>query len=377
MLMTTSIKNINFSFIFVLISKLCFGQIELNPGIDTSSVAHKDILKFWTEYLESRPSKGSTAYLDFWNEDIRSNLKQPDLTLHAINTENSTLLMAYPTILSILPYKNNFYQIKTAMGWSDTTSHIKLLAIVNHYVKKTDDKYKLYAPIEVEENIEVIDYNDFRIYTVTGTVIPQETLDELIAFIRKLKSDFNIREQKKMIVIYGKTHKETDTILGFDFNLMSSTNNPSSGISDLSNNLIVLNGLSPIFHETTHIYLNPIFTETPLLEGLATFYGGSMGKTLTENIKYLYNHVSTAGKDVNLYGILEESYYYVDNSHNPIYTLQGLLIQMAHDKGGVEEVKNLLSYPDFDAIFRKYFNLEGEKQIDAFIREELRKRAMK
>src|SRR5690554_1524502 len=268
MLMTTSIKNINFSFIFVLISKLCFGQIELNPGIDTSSVAHKDILKFWTEYLESRPSKGSTAYLDFWSEDIRSNLKQPDLTLHAINTENSTLLMAYPTILSILPYKNNFYQIKTAMGWSDTTSHIKLLAIVNHYVKKTDDKYKLYAPIEVEENIEVIDYNDFRIYTLTGTVIPQETLDELIAFIRKLKSDFNIREQKKMIVIYGKTHKETDTILGFDFNLMSSTNNPSSGISDLSNNLIVLNGLSSIFHETTHIYLNPIFTETPLLEGL-------------------------------------------------------------------------------------------------------------
>ncbi|MBV6486048.1 MAG: hypothetical protein KFKLKKLM_02680 [Flavobacteriales bacterium] len=360
--------------IFLLfLSNLSFGQVDLNPGIDTSSLEHKNILKFWTEYLKTKPSKNSQTYLAFWNEDIKKQFIQPDLTLHAINTEHSTFSMGYPTILSILPYKDNYFQIKTAMGWSDSTKHIKLLSITNHYTKMIDGEYKLFSPLQVDENIVTLDTNDFKISTLKGTTIPKDTLEELTRFISKIRSDYNITERKKLTIIYGTKDSKTDRILGFDFNLMSSTNNPTSGISDLSNNLIVLNGLNPIFHETTHIYLNPLFTETPLLEGLATFYGGSMGTSLSEGIKYLHSHISTVDKDVNLYAKLKESYYFIDNKHNPIYTLQGLLIQIAYDKGGVTEIKKLLSYPDHKTIFNVYFKI-SEKDADKFIRQELKKR---
>lgn len=353
-----------------------YGQIKLNPGIDTSSVEHKEVLRFWTDYINARPSKNSTEYLKFWNENDKNLFKQPDLILHSINTEHSTLAMGYPTILSILPYKKDFFEIKTAIGWADTTGHINLLAIVNHYVRKDGGNYHLFIPLNIKDDINIIDTDYFKIYSLKNTEIHSDTLKKLSEFISFIKSEYKISENKKIVIIYGTDCKQTDTILGFDFNLMSSTNSPSSGISDLSNNLIILNGLSSIFHETTHLFLNPLFPESPLLEGLATFYGGSMGKSLAEGISFLHGFV-TANSEISLYKKMQERYFYINNEYNPIYILLGLLIQIAHDKNGTEEIKNLLSYRDLDEIFKTYFNLNNEESIDKFLKSELKKRAIR
>ncbi|MCX7929027.1 MAG: hypothetical protein N2558_05110 [Patescibacteria group bacterium] len=373
---TTEMKTI----ITVIFSLSLFangnGQIKLNPGIDTSSTEHKEVLRFWTEYIKSRPSKNSTDYLEFWNDNDKNLFKQPDLILHSINTEYSTLAMGYPTILSILPYQKDFFEIKTAIGWADNTGHVSLLAIVNHYVKKNEGNYKLFVPLNIKENINSIENDDFIIYSLANTAIPSDTLRQLSAFISNLKSDYGLADNKKLLIIYGKNSKETETILGFDFNLMSSTNNPSSGISDLSNNLIILNGLSSIFHETTHIYLNPLFPESPLLEGLATFYGGSMGKSLAEGIRFIHSYVK-ANTKINLYEKMKEGSFYINNEYNPTYILQGLLIQIAYDKNGIEEIKRLLAYRDLNEIFEIYFNLKGTDSIDKFLKSELKKRAIR
>ncbi|HRP61007.1 MAG TPA: hypothetical protein PK833_12095, partial [Vicingus sp.] len=187
-------------------------------------------------------------------------------------------------------------------------------------------------------------------------------------------NDHQIKETKQIKIIYGKNSKETEKIIGFDFNLMSSTNNPSSGVSDRINDLIIINGIAVIFHETTHIYLNPLFTETPLSEGLATFYGGSMGISLSENIKFLNNYIQQHN-EIDLYERLTESYFYIDNKHNPVYTLQGLLVQLAYDKGGISEMKKLLSFKNFDEIFKQYFKIKDQNSIDRFLKSELKRKA--
>jgi hypothetical protein len=376
MLKTTEMKIILTVILSLALFTNGYGQITLNPGIDTSSTEHKEVLRFWTDYIKSRPSQNSTDYLKFWNDNDKNLFKQPDLILHSINTEYSTLAMGYPTILSILPYQKGFFEIKTAIGWADTTGHISLLAIVNHYVRKNDGNYQLFIPLNIKENISFIEKDDFKIYSLANTAISSDTLKQLSAFISTLKSDYGIAENKKLVIIYGRNSKETETILGFDFNLISSTNNPSSGISDLSNNLIILNGLSPIFHETTHIYLNPLFPESPLLEGLATFYGGSMQKNLAEGIRFMHSYV-TANSEISLYEKVKEGNFYINNEYNPIYILQGLLIQIAHDKNGIEEIKRLLAYKDLDEIFEIYFNLKGADSIDKFLKSELKKRAIR
>lgn len=369
-------KTILAIILFLAFFKNGYGQIKLNPGIDTSSTEHKEVLRFWTDYIKSRPSKNSTDYLKFWNDNDKKLFKQPDLILHSINTEYSTLAMGYPTILSILPYQKDFFEIKTAIGWADTTGHISLLAIVNYYVRKINGNYYLFVPLNIKENINLIETDDFKIYSLENSVIHSDTLKKLSAFILSIKSEYEISENNKLVIIYGRDSKQTETLLGFDFNLMSSTNNPSSGISDLSNNLIILNGLSPIFHETTHIYLNHLFPESPLLEGLATFYGGSMGKSLDEGIRFMHSYV-TANSEISLYEKMKEGNFYINNEYNPIYILQGLLIQIANDKNGTEEIKILLAYKDLDKIFEIYFSLNGADSIDKFLKSELKKRAIK
>ncbi|MCC7332189.1 MAG: hypothetical protein IT232_06230 [Flavobacteriales bacterium] len=348
-------------------------QIALNPGLDTSSVIQKEIFNFWSNYLKSKPAKNTTDYLDFWDKSEREKFKQPDLTLHAINTEHSIFSQGYITILSILPIENNYYQIKTAIGWGDSTNHAYLLAITNHFVKRTVNGYKLFSPLTVFSNkLNIIETDDYRIYTSKNTLIPKDTLDNLTNFILKLKSDYQIKENKKITIIYGKNKNETEAILGFDFDCMAATNNPVSGISDLSNNLIILNGLSPIFHEITHIYLNPLYKETPLLEGLATFYGGSLGKSLQKGINFL-NKYSSQNSRIDLYEKLEDSYFHIDNEYNPIYTLQGLLIKLAYEKEGINGVKKILTFGSFEEIFIQYFHLQKKSEFNNFIKEELKK----
>lgn len=361
--------------LFLSITTSCFSQVVLNPGIDTSSIEHKEILTFWMEYLKSKPSKNSLAYLDFWNEKEKEIFNQPDLTLHSINTEHSTFSMGYKTVLSILPYKNEFYQIKTAIGWGDTTNHISLLAITNHYVKKNNqNKFELYSSLSVNENIKVLETEQYKIYTLKETSISLDTLNKLNEFILKLRNEHQIKETKQIKIIYGKNSKESENIIGFDFNLMSSTNNPSSGISDIVNELIIINGLAVIFHETTHIYLNSLYVKTPLSEGLATFYGGSMGISLSDNIKFLHNYIQK-NDEIDLYEKLIESNFYIDNKHNPIYTLQGLLIQLSYDKGGISEMKKLLSFNNLDEIFNQYFRIKNKNSIDKFLKLELKRKA--
>jgi hypothetical protein len=359
---------------FFTLATNSIAQVKLNPGVDTSSTEHKEILLFWTEYLKSKPSKSSADYLEFWNADDKRLFKQPDLTLHAINTEHSTLAMGYTTVLSILPYQKNFFEIKTAIGWSDSTGHINLLAITNHYVSKKDGRYKLYSPIKTNRSVRLIETDYYKIFTLENTTIPTDTLIKLTEFIDNIKSDYQINEDKKVIIIYGKNYKETEEILGFDFNLMSSANNPSGGISDISNNLIILNGLSPIYHETTHIFLNPLFKDSPLLEGLATFYGGSMGKSLAAGIRFLDSFISV-NENINLYDKLTKGNFFINNEYNPIYILQGLLINIAFEKGGIKEVKRILSFRNFDDIFEFYFKIHDKNNIDKFLKSELKKKA--
>lgn len=360
------------SFIVLLfLTNWAISQTAFNPGIDTSSSEHREILTFWESYIKANPSKENKEYLKFWNEEEKQLWSNPDLSLHAIG-DQSIFSMGSKTVLSILPHGNDYYQIKTAFGWSDSTNHIYLLCLSNHYVKKIDGNYKLFSALKANpDNLSITETSAYKIYTLKGRKIPKPTLDSLSQFIQQLKSDYEIEGEKILKIIYGINSQEMYELIGFDFNLMSSTNNPSSGMSNAPNNLILLSGLASMFHETTHIYLNPLFPKSPLLEGLATFYGGSMGKPLSEGINFLNKYVSEHPQ-IDLYEQLLEGNFYINNEFNPIYILQGLLIKLAHNNEGTEGIIKLLSIENEEEIYEKYFGIKNKEKIDHFLKRELK-----
>jgi hypothetical protein len=363
-------RSLTLVFLFFL-TNWAISQIALNPGIDTSSIEHKEILTLWKNYVNTYPSKDNNEYLKFWNKEEKQLWENPDLTLHGIG-DQSIFSMGSKTVLSILPHENDYYQIKTAFGWNDSTHHFYLLCITNHYAKKVNDKYKLFSALKANSsNLSISKTPEYSTYTIKGKSIPKHTLDSLSEFNQKLRKDYKIEEVKKLNIIYGEKSQELYHVLGFDFNLMSSTNNPSSGMSNVSNKMIFLSGLASLFHETTHIYINPLFPESPLLEGVATFYGGSMGKSLNDGIIFLNNYVNQ-NPQINLYEKFKARNFYINNELNPIYVLQGLLIKLAFNKEGTQGIINLLSIKTDEEIFENFFKLKNEKEINRFLKGELK-----
>jgi len=333
--------------LFLFLAYICFipvfSQLAVNPGADTSSIEHQEIYRFWNDYINTQPSKNTTAHISFWNEEDRKQFKQPDLVLHAINGEHSTFELGYPTLLSILPFKNNFYEIKTAVGYATENGVINIIAITKHYVKKSmKGKYELYSPLDVLHDVKLVKNEEFTIYSLKNVNVSADTINKLSSFIKQIKTDYGIKENNKITILYGRNASETDYLLGFDFNMMSSANNPAGGMADIENNAIMLKGLSPVFHETVHLFINPIYTNSPLLEGVATFYGGSMGKSLEEGIKFM-NEYCEQRPTLDLYEKLVVGNFYINAHYNPNYILQGLLVREAHRKNGIEGIKKLLS----------------------------------
>jgi len=74
---------------------------------------------------------------------------------------------------------------------------------------------------------------------------------------------------------------------------------------------------------------------------------------------------------------LKENNFYINNEYNPIYTLQGLFVAIAGEKGGISEIQKILEYNDIDEMFAKYFKLKGSEKIDKFIKSELKNRTIK
>jgi len=122
-------------------------------------------------------------------------------------------------------------------------------------------------------------------------------------------------------------------------------------------------------HEFIHLYLNPIYPNTPLKEGIATYYGGSMGKSVLEHLIRLNEYIEKH-PDINITNPME--FYYMDEITNPQYTIQAFICHLVYSEKGISGLKQLLKIESIDEIFRKEFLIEPNEQ-NKFLREQIKK----
>ena len=141
-----------------------------------------------------------------------------------------------------------------------------------------------------------------------------------------------------------------------------------SGMSDGADNIIYCGGWGEnYFHEAVHLYLNRLFPRSPLIEGLAVFYGGSLGHQLSWHVQrvneYLLQHKEI---DLNNPG----DFYYLDNFTNPGSTIQGLLCAIAYEREGVAGLRRIMRYTSLDALLLNEYQVE-RGGWDAFLRKQV------
>ena len=362
--------------LLLFVANICNAQIRVNNTIDPSDKELNQAVQFLSSYIEEF-SANPGAYPDFtkyWPAEDCERYKHPDQLMNAINSEIPTYLLGRPTILSVKPELGLFH-IKTLFGHVDSVGNILVLSITNHYVQRNvDGSMHFVNPMKVNES----NWRNTTIGNITYHYPATHDFDkkkakELIARIRALE------EEWQLIPIFiqyyfADTKEEIEHYRGFDFTIAMGNRDKPSGISDGIDNIIYCGGLGEnYFHEVVHIYLNRLFPKSPLNEGLAVFYGGSLGHELSWHVQrlnqYLQQHKEIDLNDLN-------DFYYLDNFTNPCSTIQGLLCMIAHDNGGLQNLKRTMRYTSLNELLLKEYGVE-KGGWNAFLRKKIAEYAAK
>lgn len=347
--------------------------IAVNPGVDSTDTEIKSALLCWSKYLLSRPSKLNIKDSPFWAESEKVKYPNVDQLLNAIDSDAPTYSMGYPTIIYAKP-KNGLMEIKTLFGRLDDLRTIYVSSIISVFVKKEREEYKLYNSLTIKTQ----SWNSQKRGSVTFHYSPthkfdKKKADSLLQSIQDLTSKWSL-QPIPIDYYYADTFEEMQHSRGLDYSVGMGNKDKPSGMADLDTKMVFCGGLGEnYFHEVVHIYLNPLFPKSPLLEGLAVFYGGSMGKELGWHITRLNNYLNQH-PEIDLTDF--ESFWHMDNYTNPNSTIKGLICDLAYEKGGLVKLKSLLSHDDINMAIVKEFNIQKE-EIGKFLRGEIKVNANK
>ncbi|NRF40696.1 hypothetical protein [Pedobacter foliorum] len=360
------------SLILLLLAFNTYSQIYLNPGVDTTLTEVKTALRFYTNYLDGFNGKQIPDLSSYWSAAELKQRKIPDQLIYAIN-DNPLYAQGYrPTILYIRS-KSKYVHIKTQFSYADSSGNIMTMAVTNHYIG-TDDHKKPYFINPMTENLA-----DWRIKTVRNVdfyypsnhKFNHRRADSLIKNIVKLEKEWNL---KPIHIKYylSDDNDELYKLRGFDYTVMMGNKLKPSGISDDRDNQVFCGGYGEnYFHEVVHVYLNRLHIGSPIREGLAVLYGGSMGHPIKWHLKrvnqYLREH-----QEADLSKI--EDFWYTDPYTNPGSAIQGMICKLVYEKDGINGLKRLMTYKSYQELFEKEFNVSTE-QLNAFLRQKINEEA--
>lgn len=308
---------------------------------DTSAGSpYVKIMDLWEDYLNSRPD--SLYDNPFWNSEEKAAYEQFDFLAEYFSPST---YMGFPArVLSISHSPaTGHYTIKSMLSYCREDGSPYVLCIMNVAAKKEADTFKLrnILPYNLKERgwqQEKTRYVHY--YFPPNHEFDNEKARKMNHFIDSIAGIFEV-PARKIEYFFAGTHPEVMSVLGFDYYVgMGGSPKPTGKV--LPGNRIICSGLGEYYpHEVVHIIVDPHYKSTHywLREGLATFLGGSMGKSLDEIIgithQFLKDHPKT---DLNNPFELLNLNEFVEFR----YAIGGLWVKAAYDKGGWPLVKELM-----------------------------------
>ena len=357
-----------FSFLFIN-AYLAPGQIPVNNAIDPADSELNNAVRFLSNYIGSfYVGQGSLPdFTQYWPAEDCERYSHPDPLMNAVNAEISTYLLGRPTILSAKP-ENGLVHIKTIFSKADSGGTITVFSITNHYMQQTPAGLRFISPMKIAaDNWQNTTVGSITYHYPTYHKFDKKKAKELLARIDALEEEWGLIP---IFIQYyfADTKEEIEHLRGFDYTIAMANRDKPSGMSDGADNIIYCGGWGEnYFHEAVHLYLNRLFPRSPLIEGLAVFYGGSLGHQLSWHVQrvneYLLQHKEI---DLNNPG----DFYYLDNFTNPGSTIQGLLCAIAYEREGVAGLRRIMRYTSLDALLLNEYQVE-RGGWDAFLRKQV------
>lgn len=337
------------------------------------------ISDLWKDYLDN--PQHYVQENDFWSYKTyaRPDYSYVSLLFYLIEKYRSAGTVQC-TILGVQPQASGYYHLRTMFSEVDTsTLRVQPEFIVSVYAKREGERYLLVNALEYATE-------RYRTETVAG-----------IEYIIHPEHDFQRAEAEKMAAFnleiatrLGQTPlnfkyvvaNNTDDLArmyGVDFNPFSLQANPSGGMADTYNQVILAGNNAAYYpHELVHLYTHAAFPgqyHRWVDEGIAALFGGSTGyyiewhwqklkQFLAQNPEYPLDNLGELERDV------PNGEYTTDFR----YAIGGYLMHRVHEKEGMKGLFEALAAGRTDADYFAFLEAKlgvGAADFDEYIRREM------
>ncbi|MDR1198006.1 MAG: hypothetical protein LBK94_03185 [Prevotellaceae bacterium] len=328
----------------------------LDANLDITTDSDKsEIFNLWNNYLSSMPD--SLYDNPYWNQAEKAKYKSYDL----LKSEGFLTPGLYGfdwlknVVISIISH-GDYYVIRSIFYWDDT-AHINLMAIANVVAKKENGAYKLYNWLPFytrnwfERQVGLIRYKYHPQHPFN--ISKAEKANELIQF---LTDKFDIKVDNIEYYI-APNCLEIMRLKGFDHVAGDGNNlNNLCGFYDRFNNIIYSNSVKGenYEHEIVHL-INNFFPDAHglFLNGLSDYFiedNIKTGLSITEHFRRMDDYL-TKHPEINLNEF--DTFYELDGITSPSYFLGLMLCHLCMKKGGIDLLKEALSFgAEDDDLYR-------------------------
>lgn len=310
-------------------------KLYLTVRVDTNAQPNlAAAVSLWQAYLSSRPD--SVKENPLWKELDRNERFSFDPARIWIFQSQEMMNTYHPVLLSAEPDANGLFLLRTLFtAPSDSVMPAHPLAVYRVYAQKSDSGLFLRSALSVLTQ----NWETRKMSGLTFVFPPEHKYSSALArraarFCDSLTALFDLPDVHDARMYIVRSRDELARILGFDYYLA-----PPYGLTYPERDIIISSFDSEWHpHELAHLVFRPFArTHKLLLEGIATWCGGSLGESYEMLLLQMEKRV--AEKPFTLQYVLENE----RDESLAFYTCGAIFCHMAFREKGGSGVKSLLS----------------------------------
>lgn len=337
-------------------------------GVDTTIADVRNVVSLVRAYLAKPDSSARTRGL--WSTATEFDRTVGDLTAWRAN-------QGFPaTVVGVIPAMpgDSVYVVRILYARADSAGGAAPLALQRLYaVRESGAPYAFRlsgAFPRMRSNWEQRSKGPTTFWYVPGQRPNAARIDRTTQFVDSVAKLFNVPVPRHLDVIVGASMDDVERAIGFDF--FPEPSGPGQRSGGLNLGSIILSGNPAIgeayFHEFVHSVLGPSLPAGSLLlsEGVATWLGGSRGRTPREMYALLHSY-QQSDSTLTLSGLIRGRFQVADadRSSNLLYATGALIADSIYRRQGIAGLRSVYQLKgDPDALIRGISSALGYPTTD-------------
>jgi len=351
-------------------------DLPITVRVDTTDADVKAVYELVRHFYSTRPD--SLYDNPYWNESEKKKYPEP-YPARSMIFQSEDIIKSFPPLVLSIEKEKEYYCIRTLFyregleepykgsnPWAISRLYAKKVEIKkkkevkeneSDSTKKDNKEYRLFDPLQIltkdwrHERIGPIDY-----YFPFNFYFDRRAGNKMAQFCRGLRNKYGVPDVEPIEFYIARSVDEIAQIVGLDFVL-----GPTSGRS-LTVNAQVFSALGNEWypHEIVHVFFRDYKPHYILMEGVATYEGGSL-KINFDSLVIKLAEFLKRNDTMTFQNFLDSPY--LEGGTTFFYTIGGVLCKMADQKGGPTAVKALLEAGiDNEELYQKIESVLGIKR---------------